>query len=120
MWGPLQWGDTGLNSQHREQEEGLDSQGAGGPWLEDHARETGVGVGGADSDCTDPRTLATGGPGGPAPPRGWGTGDEDPSDGKGDQGSRHTHLQLLVKLDSAEAKRSLKAEALLIKELYKA
>ena len=31
-----------------------------------------------------------------------------------------THSQLLVKLDSAEAKRSLKAEALLIKELYKA
>lgn len=36
---------TGLNSEHRKQEEGLYSQGAGGPWMEDHSGETGVGVG---------------------------------------------------------------------------
>ena len=37
---------TGLNFKLRQQEEGLYSQGAGGPWVEDHSGEMGVGVGG--------------------------------------------------------------------------
>ena len=76
---------------------------------------------GPDSDCTDPTgPLLPADQAAQHPLEGGGWGDEDPSDGKGDQGSRYTNLRLFVKLDSAETKRSLKPEALLIKELNKA
>ena len=115
---------TGLNSKHRKQEEGLYSRAAGDGWSMDGRLLGGNGHWGrqgVDSDYTDPTGLLL-----PAdqvaqhPLGGGGRGDEDPSDGKGDQGSRYTNLRLFVKLDSAETKTSLKPEALLIKELYKA
>lgn len=80
--------------------------------MEGYSEETGLRVGGDRILTTliqqDPCYQQTRRPN---IPRGWGMGgDEDPSDGKGDQGSRYTNLRLFIKLDSArrDKKRSLK------------